>query len=219
FVPIDFGQIWSTNAKKLASLATVARKPRRPTTLRENDVDDPLMPPGLHPLISSLFPGNRSFEKFRASKPAMPFRYLVSRSLSYAAHSRPFYPAVAEYGPKRLDNLIPGKVYLWCACGLSKSQPWCDGSHKPTHFRPLRWVVPAAKPDSVQASSHFICQCKYSSTPPLCDSTHNQLHQEVADRQTHCSCSHAGNAPQYILPDGQRTFCDRCGNVTSNVPS
>ncbi|GAA53800.1 CDGSH iron-sulfur domain-containing protein 3 mitochondrial [Clonorchis sinensis] len=149
----------------------------------------------------------------------MSFKYFTSRRLSYAAHSRPFYPAVAEYGPKRLDKLIPGKVYLWCSCGLSKSQPWCDGSHKPTHFRPLRWVVPATKPDSVQASSHSICQCKYTSTPPLCDSTHNQLHQEVADRRAHCSCSHSGSAPQYILPDGQRTFCDRCGNVTPNVQS
>nr|WP_240538596.1 CDGSH iron-sulfur domain-containing protein [Rhodoferax sp. PAMC 29310] len=23
-----------------------------------------------------------------------------------------------------------GKDYYWCACGLSKSQPFCDGSHK-----------------------------------------------------------------------------------------
>ncbi|TGZ68249.1 hypothetical protein CRM22_004352 [Opisthorchis felineus] len=160
-----------------------------------------------------------SFGKFRALKPSMSFSYFVSRRLSYVAHSRPFYPAVAEYGPKRLDNLIPGKIYLWCTCGLSKSQPWCDGSHKPTHFRPIQWVVPATKPDSVQTSSHSICQCKYTSTPPLCDGTHNQLHQEIADRQAHCSCSHSGSAPQYILPDGQRTFCDHCGNVRPNVPS
>ena len=23
-----------------------------------------------------------------------------------------------------------GKDYWWCACGLSKNQPFCDGSHK-----------------------------------------------------------------------------------------
>ena len=23
-----------------------------------------------------------------------------------------------------------GKTYFWCACGLSKAQPFCDGSHR-----------------------------------------------------------------------------------------
>ena len=23
-----------------------------------------------------------------------------------------------------------GRDYWWCACGLSKNQPFCDGSHK-----------------------------------------------------------------------------------------
>ncbi|WP_082305690.1 MULTISPECIES: CDGSH iron-sulfur domain-containing protein [unclassified Pseudoalteromonas] len=22
------------------------------------------------------------------------------------------------------------KAYMWCACGLSKKQPFCDGAHK-----------------------------------------------------------------------------------------
>ena len=29
-----------------------------------------------------------------------------------------------------------GKRYLWCACGRSKSQPFCDGSHAGTEFLP-----------------------------------------------------------------------------------
>jgi CDGSH-type Zn-finger protein len=38
--------------------------------------------------------------------------------------------------PKRAgDNplaviLEEGKKYAWCTCGLSESQPFCDGSHK-----------------------------------------------------------------------------------------
>ena len=27
-----------------------------------------------------------------------------------------------------------GKDYWWCACGQSKRQPFCDGSHKGTAF-------------------------------------------------------------------------------------
>ena len=29
------------------------------------------------------------------------------------------------------------KSYYWCACGLSKKQPFCDGSHRETKFRPI----------------------------------------------------------------------------------
>ena len=27
-----------------------------------------------------------------------------------------------------------GKSYWWCACGLSKNQPFCDGSHASIKF-------------------------------------------------------------------------------------
>ena len=33
-----------------------------------------------------------------------------------------------------------GQTYWWCACGLSKSQPFCDGSHKGTSFEPIKYV-------------------------------------------------------------------------------
>ncbi len=32
-----------------------------------------------------------------------------------------------------------GKSYWWCACGRSKTQPFCDGSHKGTPFQPQEW--------------------------------------------------------------------------------
>ena len=42
---------------------------------------------------------------------------------------------VAQKGPFAVE-LEAGKTYYWCACGASKHQPFCDGSHKGTAFTP-----------------------------------------------------------------------------------
>ena len=34
-------------------------------------------------------------------------------------------------------DLEQGKSYFWCSCGKSSKQPFCDGSHKGTGFKPL----------------------------------------------------------------------------------
>jgi CDGSH iron-sulfur domain-containing protein 3 len=61
-----------------------------------------------------------------------------------------------------------GKSYWWCACGLSKSQPFCDGSHKVTNFTPVEFK--AEKNEKV-----FFCTCKRSSRKPACDGSHKKL--------------------------------------------
>ena len=38
-------------------------------------------------------------------------------------------PVVAAKSPVKV-TLEVGKDYWWCACGMSKNQPFCDGSHK-----------------------------------------------------------------------------------------
>ncbi|SET24858.1 CDGSH iron-sulfur domain-containing protein [Oceanicella actignis] len=61
-----------------------------------------------------------------------------------------------------------GKTYFWCACGLSRNQPFCDGSHKGTGFAPVKWE---AKADGAK----FFCTCKRTSRPPFCDGSHKAL--------------------------------------------
>lgn len=60
-----------------------------------------------------------------------------------------------------------GKTYFWCACGRSKSQPFCDGSHAGSGFEPL--VYQALKNQKI-----FFCGCKASRKAPLCDGSHNR---------------------------------------------
>ena len=61
-----------------------------------------------------------------------------------------------------------GKKYWWCACGRSKSQPFCDGSHKGTGFTPVEFK--ADKSEKV-----WFCGCKRSAKRPFCDGTHQKL--------------------------------------------
>ncbi|MFN2360256.1 MAG: CDGSH iron-sulfur domain-containing protein [Marinobacter sp.] len=65
-----------------------------------------------------------------------------------------------------------GKNYVWCACGRSDNQPFCDGSHKGTGFTPVKFT--AEKDGRVS-----FCGCKHTGTPPLCDGTHKTLGQET----------------------------------------
>ena len=34
-------------------------------------------------------------------------------------------------------NIEKGKKYAWCSCGLSNKQPFCDGSHSLTKYKPI----------------------------------------------------------------------------------
>jgi len=61
-----------------------------------------------------------------------------------------------------------GAEYWWCACGRSKSQPFCDGSHAGTGIAPLRY---AAERDRTV----YFCTCKATGRSPMCDGSHARL--------------------------------------------
>jgi CDGSH iron-sulfur domain-containing protein 3 len=76
-------------------------------------------------------------------------------------------PAIAQKGPF-LVEVAAGKTYYWCACGLSRNQPFCDGSHKSTALEPLAYKA-------AQTTTVELCGCKQTSTRPFCDGTHENL--------------------------------------------
>ncbi|MDX1484963.1 MAG: CDGSH iron-sulfur domain-containing protein [Alphaproteobacteria bacterium] len=76
-------------------------------------------------------------------------------------------PEIARKNYYQVD-LEPGRAYWWCACGRSKSQPFCDGSHAGTEFTP--------RPIEVgEAMRLYLCGCKRSTDAPYCDGTHAGL--------------------------------------------
>ncbi len=76
-------------------------------------------------------------------------------------------PVVAQKAPYKVE-VEAGKSYFWCACGQSKNQPFCDGSHKGSGFSPLKYEAKDAK-------AVFFCGCKHTKNQPLCDGSHNKL--------------------------------------------
>jgi len=72
-------------------------------------------------------------------------------------------PNIAARRPTSV-NLEPGSVW-WCACGLSKTQPYCDGSHAGSTFQPMEVKVDEKKTVS-------LCNCKHTKNPPYCDGSH-----------------------------------------------
>ena len=69
----------------------------------------------------------------------------------------------------------PGKVYSWCTCGLSATQPFCDNAHRNIDETPYRSIkVVFDKEEEV-----WFCQCKKTKTPPFCDDTRKTLSEKI----------------------------------------
>ncbi|XP_072741959.1 CDGSH iron-sulfur domain-containing protein 3, mitochondrial [Ciconia boyciana] len=90
---------------------------------------------------------------------------LHSPSLSSSA---PPQPVIAAKQPFPVE-LKAGKKYGWCACGHSRSQPFCDGTHKKAApgISPLRFTPEEDK-------TALLCGCKRTRSPPYCDGTHKE---------------------------------------------
>jgi sterol desaturase/sphingolipid hydroxylase (fatty acid hydroxylase superfamily)/CDGSH-type Zn-finger protein len=65
-------------------------------------------------------------------------------------------------------ELEAGK-YLWCACGYSNNQPFCDGSHNGTKFKPVFFELDKSK-------KLKLCTCKLTKKAPYCDNSHQTIH-------------------------------------------
>ena len=76
-------------------------------------------------------------------------------------------PVIAQKSPYGVD-VEAGRQYFWCACGRSKNQPFCDGSHAGTGLTPLAYTAGESR-------TLWFCGCKATRTRPLCDGSHNTL--------------------------------------------
>ncbi|MEM7038145.1 MAG: glutamate synthase-related protein, partial [Bacteroidota bacterium] len=89
-----------------------------------------------------------------------------------------------------------GEEYYWCACGESKNQPFCDGSHRTTPFQPLGFTAE-------QDETAYLCMCKQTKNAPFCDGTHAKLGAESTESAENTKKS-AADAPAGGDPESTR---------------
>ncbi len=75
------------------------------------------------------------------------------------------YEKVKHTGTEPLKTTLEAGTYLYCQCGFSSTQPFCNGSHHGSKFKPLVVEIEKTRPVS-------LCTCKLTKTPPYCDNSH-----------------------------------------------
>ena len=76
-------------------------------------------------------------------------------------------PTIAQKSPFA-EELEAGKKW-WCACGQSKTQPFCGSTHKvKREFVSFAFEVTEKK-------TYYLCGCKNTKNAPYCDGTHKTL--------------------------------------------
>lgn len=75
-------------------------------------------------------------------------------------------PTIADNKPAVMD--LDSGDYWYCTCGNSANQPFCDGAHQDTGFKPKKFTLEASQKVA-------LCQCKRTGNAPFCDGSHAKL--------------------------------------------
>lgn len=106
-------------------------------------------------------------------------------------------PIVAAIHPKKV-SLTAGEDYYFCSCGRSQNQPFCDGSHAGTEFKP--------KPFKAEETGDaYLCQCKHSANTPFCDGSHKQFDDSHVGKEGPGLAENAAESPVAVATKDEPT--------------
>lgn len=85
----------------------------------------------------------------------------------------PSIPVYAGFYPSNV-YLYRGKLYDWCSCGHSWTNPFCNGQCKfvLTRNRPIKFNVS-------ESGYYKLCNCKFSANAPFCNNTHKLVRKWI----------------------------------------
>nr|XP_042905334.1 CDGSH iron-sulfur domain-containing protein 3, mitochondrial isoform X2 [Parasteatoda tepidariorum] len=98
------------------------------------------------------------------------FQFYTKQQMQLMYSTAAKEPVVKGTIAKKIPTFVKlqkDKTYSWCSCGLSKKQPFCDGSHKndPKQLKPIRFTVE-------KDGKYLLCRCKQTNNRPYCDLSH-----------------------------------------------
>ena len=106
-------------------------------------------------------------------------------------------PVIADNRPHKIE-LNAGEEYFFCTCGRSQKQPFCDGSHKSTGFKPQVF-----SPE--ESGEAYLCVCKHSTNLPYCDGTHKQFKKDQVGHEGPGPQQQSNSAPVAIATSEEPT--------------
>ncbi len=84
-------------------------------------------------------------------------------------------PIIAGNKPIAVE-LAKEQEYYFCTCGKSTSQPFCDGSHVGSDFKPKAFTAD-------EDSTAYLCACKHTNNAPFCDGTHKKFSPQQVGKE------------------------------------
>ncbi|WP_163930085.1 glutamate synthase-related protein [Paraferrimonas sp. SM1919] len=96
-------------------------------------------------------------------------------------------PTIADNKPIKVE-LTKGEEYYFCNCGKSSNQPFCDGSHAGSSFKPKAFTAE-------ESGDSYLCQCKHSNNLPFCDGSHKAFSNEQVGKQGPGITASVGDIP------------------------